>query len=76
MTGKVQSPIVQQPEKKLEDPVARSMAKPEPFAKPASFNKPVAPKSSPKTRVRVMDWKRGRGRPRKTARDVRDVKFF
>ncbi len=68
-------PIVQQ-EKKIEDPVARSIAKPDAFAKPASFSKPGKATNDKGTRVRVMGWKRGVGRPRKTARDVRDVKFF
>jgi len=57
------------------DPVARSIAKPDAFAKPATMGKPGQP-TSKQTRVRTMDWKRGRGRPRKTLRDKRDVKFF
>lgn len=57
------------------DPVARSIAKPDAFAKPATIGKPGQP-TAKQTRVRTMDWKRGRGRPRKTLRDKRDVKFF
>ena len=60
-----------------EDPVARSIAKPDAFAKPATIGKPGAPTNQkPGTRMRTMDWKRGRGRPRKTAFDKRKVKFF
>lgn len=60
-----------------EDPVARSMAKPEPFAKPGSIGKAGAPTNkSPTTRVRTLGWKRGRGRPRKSAPDPRNVAFF
>lgn len=65
--------------KKVEDPVARSIAKPDAFAKPATMGKAGAPtnqKGNKPTRIRTMDWKRGRGRPRKTLRDIRDVHFF
>lgn len=55
------------------DPVARSIAKPDAFAKPATLTAKPAPKQ---TRVRTMDWKRGRGRPRKTVVDRRKVRFF
>lgn len=59
------------------DPVARSVAKPDAFTKPASFDGKNKGKSSPKnTRIRTMDWKRGKGRPRKTAPDYRKVHFF
>lgn len=60
------------------DPVARSIAKPDAFSKPASFTGKDKAKSAPSknTRIRTMDWKRGKGRPRKMPRDPRDVKFF
>ena len=65
-----------EPQKKIEDPVARSIAKPDAFAKPASIGKPGQPTNQKTTRVRTMDWKRTRGRPRKTAFDKRKVIFF
>ncbi len=66
---------IPQPLKKLEiDPVARSIAKPDAFSKPASFNQ--AKSKNTVTRIRTMNWKRGKGRPRKTVRDPRDVQFF
>jgi len=76
-----QSQIVQQPVKKPEiDPVERSISKPDAFSKPASFGKPgTATNQKPAqkgTRIRTMNWKRGKGRPRKTARDPRDVQYF
>jgi hypothetical protein len=55
------------------DPIARSVSKPDAFTKPASFNSKTAAKQ---TRVRTMDWKRGKGRPRKRPFDYRAVKFF
>lgn len=61
--------------KKPEDPVARSIAKPDAFAKPATIGRPGAP-TAKQTRVRTMMWKRGRGRPRKTPFDKRKVTFF
>jgi hypothetical protein len=72
----IHSAGVQQTEKKIEDPVARSIAKPDAFAKPAIIGKPGAPTNSKSTRIRTMNWKRGRGRPRKTRPDPRKVKFF
>lgn len=63
------------PKKIEEDPVARSIAKPDAFAKPASMGKPGQP-TAKQTRVRTMDWKRTRGRPRKTPFDKRKVVFF
>lgn len=66
-----------QPEpKKIEDPVARSIAKPDAFAKPATIGKPGMATNQKPTRLRTMDWKRTRGRPRKRPFDVRDVKYF
>lgn len=62
-----------QPEKPV-DPVQRSIAKPDAFAKPASLKAKPSPKGQ--TRVRTMDWKRTRGRPRKRPFDPRNVKFF
>ena len=70
------NPLLNIPKKEPEvDPVARSIAKPDAFAKPATMGKPGQP-TAKQTRVRTMDWKRGRGRPRKTLRDKRDVRFF
>ena len=62
--------------KKPIDPVERSIAKPDAFAKPASFNAKPASKSPKNTRIRTMDWKRTRGRPRKRPFDPRKVHFF
>ncbi len=59
--------------KKPVDPVQRSIAKPDAFSKPATLTAKPAPKQ---TRIRTMDWKRGRGRPRKTPVDKRKVTFF
>ena len=67
--------IMEPPVQKIEDPVARSIARPDAFAKPATIGKPGSP-TNRTTRVRTMDWKRGRGRPRKTPFDKRDVKFY
>lgn len=52
------------------DAVARSIAKPDAFAKPAVIGKPSA-----KVRVRLTN-QRPPGRPRKRPRDPRDVKFY
>lgn len=52
-----------------QDPVARSIAKPDAFAKPATIGKGSV------TRVRLTNEK-PKGRPRKRKRDKRDVKFF
>ena len=60
---------------KEQDPVARSIAKPDAFAKPATMGKMGFASSKP-TRMRVMGWKRGPGRPRKRPFDKRDVKFY
>jgi hypothetical protein len=66
-------PVVPKPEI---DPVERSIAKPDAFAKPGSFGKPGQATNQKGTRIRTMDWKKGRGRPRKTAFDKRDVTFW
>lgn len=61
------------------DPVERSVAKPDAFSKPAAIGKPGSPtnqKPTKDTRIRTMDWKRTRGRPRKTPFDKRKVRFF
>jgi hypothetical protein len=70
MTEIPQYPAVSQPVKKIpvEDAVARSLAKPEPFAKPGTVG----------AKVRVRTTLRGKspkGR-RKGKRDPRDVKYF
>jgi len=62
-----------EPQKPI-DPVERSIAKPDAFSKPAAFNSKPAAKGP--TRIRTMDWKRGKGRPRKMPFDKRDVKFY
>lgn len=72
MDNPINIATVDAPIKKPIDPVARSLAKPDAFAKPASFAKP----GTKPTRVRTMDWKRGRGRPRKRPFDKRKVVFF
>ena len=59
-----------------QDPVQRSIAKPDAFSKPGSFTAKPAAKSAKPTRIRTMDWKRGRGRPRVRPVDRRKVKFF
>lgn len=64
-----------QPEKPI-DPVQRSIAKPDAFTKPASFNSKKSTSPAKNTRIRTMDWKRGKGRPRKLPIDVRAVKFY
>jgi hypothetical protein len=73
------NPLLSIPQKKIEevvDPVARSIAKPDAFAKPATIGKPGQATNHKPTRIRTMDWKRTRGRPRKKAFDKRAVKFF
>lgn len=55
------------------DPVARSLAKPDAFAKPGHIG--AAKSVGSKVRVRLTNEK-VRGRPRKHRRDPRDVKFF
>lgn len=67
------NPIISTPEKPI-DPVQRSIAKPDAFSKPATLTAKASPKGP--TRIRTMDWKRGRGRPRKTPVDKRKVTFF
>lgn len=66
-------PNVASPTQPEVDPVQRSLAKPDAFAKPASFK---SVKSTKPTRIRTMDWKRTRGRPRKRPFDPRKVHFF
>lgn len=61
---------IQPPDKP--DPVARSIAKPDAFAKPAAIGKPG--KATSQTRVRTMNFKRSRGRKRRP--DLRKVKFW
>lgn len=55
------------------DPVERSLSKPNPFAKPGSITKTAPDKA---TRMRTLNWKRGRGRPRIHPKDPRNVTFF
>lgn len=66
-------PQVKKPE---QDPVARSIAKPDAFAKPCSIGKPGQATAKGGTRVRTMSWKRGAGRPRINPVDKRKVKFY
>jgi len=71
--------IVQQIGKRKDeiDPVQRSLEKPDAFSKFASVGKPGAPTTSQKpTRIRTMNWKRGKGRPRIHPPDKRKVHFF
>jgi hypothetical protein len=54
--------------------VARSLAKPDAFAKPGTVGKHSA---APNTKVRVrLTNQRARGRPRTRKRDPRNVHFF
>lgn len=57
------------------DPVERSIAKPDAFAKPGHMGK-AGFATNRSTRVRPLGWKRGPGRPRKRPFDKRQVKFF
>lgn len=66
-------PVVPLPKPPV-DPVQRSIAKPDAFAKPAAFKAKPSPKAN--QRVRTMDWKRTRGRPRKRPFDPRKIHFF
>ncbi len=59
-----------EPIKKPEDPVERSLANPGGASKFASLSQPK------NVRIRPMGWKRGKGRPRKKAPDVRNVHYF
>lgn len=52
------------------DPIARSIAKPDAFAKPAVVGHP-----NTKVRVRLTN-QRMPGRPKKRKRDIRDVRYF
>lgn len=74
MTAEIQIPSAPQAKKQAVpitvDTVARSIAKPDAFAKPAVIGKPSA-----KVRVRLTN-QRPPGRPRKRPRDPRDVKFY
>jgi hypothetical protein len=73
-------PVQQQPTKNPVDPVERSIAKPDAFAKPGSIGKPGrATNQKPgtaNTRIRTLGWKRGVGRPRLHPKDRRKVDFF
>jgi hypothetical protein len=65
---------IPQPQKALEvDPVARSIAKPDAFSKPASMGKPGTPTNA-NTRIRTMNFKKSRGRKRRP--DPRNVHYF
>lgn len=66
-------PIVQFPNQPV-DPVARSIAKPDAFMKPGSIGKAGAPTNQ--TRIRPLNWKRTRGRPRIHPKDKRKIDFF
>ena len=60
------------PEKKIEDPVARSIAKPHAFAKPGN----MTTTTNKGTRFRPLAFKKGPGRMRKRKRDPRQVDFY
>lgn len=73
-------PVYPPEKKKLEDPVAKSIAKPGAFSKPGtlapgktSVNQRGAPKG---TRFRPLAAKQPPGRPRKRKRDPRHVEFY
>lgn len=53
------------------DPVARSVAKPDAFTKPGTIGNQSKP-----VRFRPLNWKQPRGRPRKHAKDYRDVTYY
>lgn len=62
-----------EPQKPI-DPVERSIAKPDAFAKPGTIGKTAA--QSKGTRIRTLGWKRGTGRPRIHPKDKRNVTFY
>jgi hypothetical protein len=62
----------QEPVPIINETVARSIAKPDAFMKPATIGKHTA---GAKVRVRLTN-QRPPGRPRKHKRDPRDVKFW
>ncbi len=65
------SSVQMQPKKPEVDPVQRSIAKPDAFAKAGSLGKPAA---SAVTRVRPLSFRKSRGRRRKP--DPRKVTFY
>ena len=54
--------------------VAKSIARPDAFSKPGSMGK--ASTKSAGVRFRALKYQRGPGRPRKHARDVRNVLYY
>jgi hypothetical protein len=55
--------------------VAKSIARPDAFAKPGTMGKAAAVKSQG-MRFRPLQYKRGPGRPRKNPRDVRSIIYY
>ena len=55
--------------------VAKSVARPDAFSKPGTMGKATTGKPGG-VRFRALKATRGPGRPRKHARDVRDVQYF
>ena len=57
--------------------VAKSIARPDAFAKAGTMGKASTGKPASKgVRFRALKATRGPGRPRKTPRDIRDVRYF
>lgn len=56
--------------------VAKSIARPDAFAKAGTMAKSSAPAKPAGVRFRAIKYQRGPGRPRKNPRDVRDVLYY
>lgn len=54
--------------------VAKSISRPDAFSKPGSMGKTST--KSAGVRFRALKYQRGPGRPRKHARDARDVQYY
>ena len=56
--------------------VAKSIARPDAFGKAGTMGKASPSGKAQGMRFRALKYQRGPGRPRKKARDVRDVQYF